>query len=233
MPSAKHDPAIVELWEVLSPANDRERAANRRLLVADERARADRYRFERDRDLFVSCRAALRRVLGTVLDLPPSEVPLTTDTWGKPRVDDADVLFNVTHAGGRGLIVVGAQPVGVDLEPLRSIADAAAIARRFFTTAEQTAIFRDDDLDQISRRFLQCWTLKEAVLKARGVGLSGSLTDFSVDIEADPPQVSWSDPAARRSQGNWSLGFVPVWDRYIGAVAVESPSWALRPRGRG
>ncbi len=171
-------------------------------------------------------------MLGARLNLPPDDVPLETDATGKPHVTDSGVCFNVSHAGGRGLIVVCTRPVGVDLEPVRRITDAGAIARRFFTSAEQTSIFRDDNPDGVSRRFLQCWTLKEALLKARGVGLSGSLTDFTVDFEGAPPGLTWHRATPGQSEPVWSLGFVPVWDDYIGAIAVESRSWQLVRKGR-
>ena len=80
-----------------------------------------------------------------------------------------------------------------------------------------------------------CWTLKEALLKARGVGLSGSLTEFSVDIDHDPPRLTWeteraSDIGPNPSGETWTLAFVPVEDGYVGAVAVKSSSVRLRPQ---
>jgi len=228
---------VVEYWELSVAVPDADREDDRQLLSTLERARADRYRFDADRNLFVACRASLRRILGLRMDIPPSEVPVETDPLGKPFVADLDFHFNVTHSSGKGLIAVSQEPVGVDVEPLRLMSDASAVARRFFTSAEQTAIFRFGEQDQISRRFLMCWTLKEALLKARGVGLSGSLTDFSVDIDRDPPKLTWEvegasdtgSDATDKADKAWTLAFLPVEDDYIGAVAVNASSVQLRP----
>ena len=152
-----------------------------------------------------------------------------TDALGKPFVEDVDFYFNVSHAGERGLIVVCPRPVGVDIESLRPVENAEAISRRFFTLAEQAAVLRNRDERVVARRFLMCWTLKEALLKARGVGLSGSLTDFSVDIDSDPPQLTWGRVSPPNT-ATWSLGFLPTVENYVGAVAVDSPSWELCPR---
>ena len=217
------------MWEVAASTSAAERDVGVGVLSPDERIRADRYHFDKDRDLFVSCRAALRRVLGRRMGQTPADVPLETDAFGKPRVEGVDFHFNVSHAGTRGLVVISRCPVGIDLETLRRIEDAEAIAKRFFTSEEQAAIFRDDDRERIGRRFLMCWTLKEAYLKARGVGLSGSLTDFSVDIDSDPPRVLWAAGAWSDDEAEWSLGFVPTPNGYLGAVAVHSPVWELRP----
>lgn len=228
---------VVEFWELSVAARDAEREDDRQLLSPLERARADRYRFDADRDLFVTCRASLRRILGKRMGIAPGEVPVATDPLGKPIVADLGFHFNVTHSSGKGLIAVSQQPVGIDVEPVRLMSDAAAVAERFFTDAEQTAIFRFEGQDQISRRFLMCWTLKEALLKARGVGLSGSLTDFSVDIDRDPPQLTWEVEKASDTESDvtgeadkaWTLAFLPVADGYVGAVAVNASSVQLRP----
>ncbi len=221
--------AIIELWDLHVETSGSQRLADDGILDPAERVRAERFRFEKDRALFVTCRAALRRILARRLHVRPADVPLRTDPLGKPVVANADFHFNVSHAGERGLIVVCPRPVGVDIESLRPVEDAEAISRRFFTSAEQAAVLRNRDERVIARRFLMCWTLKEALLKARGVGLSGSLTDFSVDIDSDPPQLTWGRVSPPNA-ATWSLGFLPTVENYVGAVAVDSPSWELCPR---
>ena len=181
--------AVVELWEVSVPRLAAHRQDDRRLLSEHEQTRADRYHFDPDRDLFVTCRAALRRILGERMHIPPDEVGIANDPLGKPFVADLDFHFNVSHSSGRGLVATCEQPVGVDIEPVRSMTDAAAVAKRFFTADEQASILRFGE-DEISHRFLMCWTLKEALLKARGVGLTASLTEFLVDIDQDPPHLT-------------------------------------------
>lgn len=192
---------VVEFWEVSVTALDADRQDDRRLLSTFEQDRADRYRFDADRGLFVACRASLRRILGQRMDIPPGEVPVATDPFGKPFVADLGFHSNVSHSSGKGLIAVSRQPVGIDVEPVRLMSDASAVAKWFFTSREQTAIFRFEEQDQISRRFLICWTLKEALLKARGIGLTGSLTCFSVDTSTTTHPNSRGRSKARPTRG--------------------------------
>ena len=152
---------VVEFWEVSVPRLAADRQDDRRVLSRDKQARADRYHFDADRDLFVTCRSALRRILGERMHIPPDEVGIANDPLGKPFVADLDFYFNVSHLSGKGLIATCQQPVGIDIEPVRTMTDAAAVARRFVTEDEQATIFRFVE-DEISRRFLMCWTLKEA-----------------------------------------------------------------------
>ena len=228
MPSPDSGATVVEYWEISVPALAANRETDRRLLSPPEQTRADRYHFDADRDLFVTCGAALRRILGQRMSIPPGDVSVETDPIGKPFVANLDVHFNVSHSAGKGLIAVSQQPVGIDVEPIRPMRDASGVAKRFFTDREQAAIFRYEEPDQISHRFLMCWTLKEALLKARGVGLTASLTDFSVDIDCDPPQLTWEvEAASGHADDTWTLAFLPVEAGYLGAIAVRASSVRL------
>jgi len=152
-----------------------------RHLSPAERARADRFTFDKDRSRFIICRGRLREILGAELNAPPDEIKFSTIARGKPVVEAAgaaSIHFNLSHADElAALAVTDAWPVGVDIERHRDVRDdfiAFALNPAEFepvlacSGAERTAAF------------FQAWTAKEAYLKATGFGLGRSLKSFDV-----------------------------------------------------
>jgi 4'-phosphopantetheinyl transferase len=174
------------------------------LLCADERHRAGRFAFERERRRYIVARARLRQLLGERLGAAPEALRFVYNPHGKPalarRPGRRDLRFNVSHCGGVAAYAFAeGREVGVDLEREREIEDTEAIAERCFSPAERDACR--------VLGFLYCWTRKEAFVKALGSGLSSPLPQL--DVSAAP-------------QG-WSVqSFVPG-PGLVGAVAVQLP----------
>jgi 4'-phosphopantetheinyl transferase len=213
---------VVE-FEVEGPVGREAEAA----LTPDERARAQRFHFERDRGRFMRARAGLRSILGACLGLEPASVPLRLGPGGKPEVDvaRAPLRFNLSHSGERALVAVAlGREVGVDLELMRDGVDHLSMAERFFTAGEQAAISQSErgTLDA----FYRCWVAKESYLKARGEGLASPLDAFEVDPYAPTGSLRWSslDGNPRR----WRIEQIDVGDGYAGAVTCEEGAWTLR-----
>lgn len=195
-------------------------------LAPDERQRARRFLFERDRARFTAARAGLRAVLGACLGLAPASVPLRARPGGKPELDlaDAPVRFNLSHSGERALVAVAlGRDVGVDLELLREI-DHRSMARRFFTAGEQAAI--SGSARGPLEAFYRCWVAKESYLKARGEGLASPLDAFEVDPEAPAECLRWS--ALDEDPRRWRVEQLDVGDGYAAAVTCEEGTWTLR-----
>jgi 4'-phosphopantetheinyl transferase len=200
----------------------------RRLLSADERARADRFRFERDRSRYTVGRARLRVLLGGYLGLVPSRLTFEYGEFQKPRLAGDQVRFNLSHSGSTALFAFTTQgEVGIDVE--RDDADFARerIAERFFSPAEVRELRALDPALQ-PLGFLTCWTRKEAFIKARGDGLSLALDSFDVSLRPGSPAVlyrtAWSDD----EPGRWCLQDLSDHDAgYVAAVAVRSEGWQL------
>ncbi len=148
--------------------------AHARLEVLDaiEQARAARLRFQRDRERFCTCRAALRLILGRYLGLEPGALIFETGEYGKPTLPNHPVEFNVSHSADLALIAIAAQgPLGVDIEALRDVRDPIELAARYFHPEERRIVDASPPESQNSV-FLTCWTRKEAVLKSMGIGLT-------------------------------------------------------------
>ena len=114
-------------------------------LSPDERDRADRFHFERDRHRYVIGRGTLRTILGAYLGVPPGSLRFGYGPSGKPFVaepaDAARLQFNLSHAGALALVAVAhGRAVGVDLEQVRALPDRDLISTRFFSALERAAL---------------------------------------------------------------------------------------------
>jgi len=191
-------------------------------LGADERARAERFYFERDREHFVVARGVLRAILGRYANRPPERLSFRYSTYGKPSLagdfEDNALRFNLSHSRGIALYAIArGREVGIDLERVRSDLAVAEIAEQFFS-AREIAMLRALPAQSQHEAFFHCWTRKEACIKARGEGLSLPLDRIDVCVA---PQADSSDGA------RWSLrGLIPA-PGYVAAVAAEGSGWRL------
>jgi 4'-phosphopantetheinyl transferase len=200
------------------------------LLDEDERARADRFAFERHRRRFITSHAWVRIVLGRCLDRAPESLRFTAGPHGKPRLADAaaDLRFNLSHAGERALLAVTrGQEVGVDIEQERAIA-ASDLARRFFAASEWQALQAMGSSEQVPA-FFRCWTRKEAFIKAIGEGFACPLAGFevSLDEEDESPQLLRSCTAITGGLERWRIVSVPVEPGYWAAIAAGPGEWRI------
>jgi 4'-phosphopantetheinyl transferase len=196
-------------------------------LSEEERARGRRFVRPRDGRRFVICRGTLRLVLGSLLEIPPARVSFRSGPGGKPELaPDGDpeagprLRFNVTHSDDLALIAVCiGRELGVDLERIRAISEADRIVESYFTPAE-LAQFRDIPGPEKAAAFLRGWTRKEAILKAKGVGLAGLASGFETMFGTAPLAAGFtpSDPLPRVL--GWSLWEASPREGYVAALAV-------------
>jgi 4'-phosphopantetheinyl transferase len=166
--------------------DDTERAALAQLLSDDEQARAARFRFEEHSRQFVVAHARLRQQLAALLHTEPAGLVLAAGAHGKPRLADAHNLagleFNLSHSGSRGLVGwAWKRAIGVDIECWRPMSDEAALVRRYFSVSE-IAAYEALAPDARTPAFFNCWTRKEAYVKAVGRGLGLPLDSFDVSL---------------------------------------------------
>lgn len=195
----------------------------RNTLEEDERSRADRFHFEKDRRAFTVSRGFLRQVLGSYLETKPEVVRFSYGPYGKPALDgehkNSSLRFNMSHSRGVGLVAVSdAREVGVDVEHVRADFATEEIARRFFSPREVAAFNALPNTEQVAA-FFRCWTRKEAYIKAIGRGLSQPLDGFDVTLGSEEApallRVDEDDPS------RWSLSDIDVGNEYAAALVVE------------
>ena len=217
----------IHVWQAnlaLSPKDCQQLAQT---LSADERARAERFRFPRDRDRFIVSRGTLRALLGRYLNTSPARVQFCYGDKGKPALAEplasVGLEFNLSHSEDLMVCAIAyQQPIGIDLEYLRPVADLENLTQRFFTPREHAAIHALEG-DRRLRSFFQHWTCKEAVLKATGNGLM-SLSAIEVCLQNDTAKLMQHNDA---SSPAWSLQLFTPAPGYVGAVAMNAPERSL------
>lgn len=195
------------------------------LLSADERARAGRFDRTSDHDGYVITRITLRRVLAHHLNIRANAIAFSYGPQDKPRLLEASrdgVHFNVSHADGLALIAVADRPVGIDLEPRRSVADLALLAEQKFA-AQEIAMLRAASTQDQNELFLRCWTRKEAFTKATGDGLSSRLDRFVVSLDLDAPGLLELRNRAGESPRDYSFAHLDPAPGYLGALVAVAP----------
>jgi 4'-phosphopantetheinyl transferase len=173
-----------ELWFFPLQCDGAMLAEGEQLLSDDERHRASRFRFDEHRRRFIVRRAMRRIVLGRLAGTDPAAVRFETSEHGKPRLAgiESALEFSASHSGDLGLVVTGSRVVGADLEVLDRPMDYLRFAEHHFTREEHSEIARHHG-DRLRIAFFNCWTAKEAYLKALGHGLTRSLESFAVRCE--------------------------------------------------
>jgi 4'-phosphopantetheinyl transferase len=200
-------------------------------LAADERARAERFYFERDRRHFIVARGVLRAILGCYLNRVPECLSFCYGSHGKPALagesDGHAIRFSVSHSSGVALYAVArSREVGVDLERIRLDLAVVEIAERFFSPRE-AAMLRTIPTEVRRQAFFRCWTRKEAYIKARGEGLSMPLDQFDLSLAPGDPDAVLGTQGDPSEASRWSLQELAPAPGYVAALAVEGHGWRL------
>jgi len=198
-------------------------------LSADESERAARFHFEKDRHRYILAHACLRDILSRYLHCEPKQIVFSTNNYGKPvLLSEQEMDFNLSHSGEYVLIAVTrGHKIGVDVEHFRMNLEHEKIARRFFSQAENQE-FSAIPHEQKVIAFFNCWTRKEAYIKAHGFGLSLPLDNFDVSFAPNDPPVlraTRPDPTEARK---WTLLSLDVHPEHAGALAVEGRDLEFR-----
>jgi len=159
------------------------------LLSEQERSRQARFLRERDRDLYLMAHGMLRRVLANHTGVSPQTLAFETGPHGRPELSGPAAIgqlrFNLTHTPGLAACAVASgRAVGVDAENLARKIDLRSVSARVFSTEERRG------LDALSgraatERFFLLWTLKEAYVKALGLGFSLPLQRITTTPTSD------------------------------------------------
>lgn len=179
-------------------------------LSVDELQRAARFRSEVHRARFVAGRSVLRSILGLYLDKAPARLDFYSNWYGKPFLCGPDGRFSFNASSSGGLLVVAVAletEVGVDVELIDPALEFDDIVKRFFSAGEAEGLRALDPAGRV-RAFYDCWTRKEAFVKAVGTGLAANPDSYEVTPAPHGP-------------GGWTQrGFDPG-PGYAGAVAAR------------
>ncbi len=207
-----------------------------RTLSSDERRRADRYRFQRDRHHFIAGRGFLRILIARYLKVQPQILEFRYGGAGKPALAEiagsADLRFNCSHSQGLALYAVAHhRRIGVDIEALRCLPDVVRIARHCFS-ARENAMLDLLEPDRQREGFFNGWTRKEAYVKAVGDGLTMPLHRIEVSLVPGKPSALLSIDGDPKAASRWTLEAVSAGFGYVAAIAVEGHDHRLAYQGR-
>lgn len=184
------------------------------LLSADEKIRAERFHFTRDRDRYMIGRGLLRTLLGGYLQLDPSEIKFNYGAYGKPALADINgriLEFNLSNSNDMVVYIFNwDDPVGIDIEYIHPMKDMDDFALQFFTP-DECALIRSLPTEQKQKTFFKLWTCKEAYLKANGSGLITPLNQVEVSFTNEDTASLIPLGDDREQTSNWRLElFVPA-----------------------
>ena len=221
----------VHLWRVDLAATAGAESQWSAILSSEERDRAARFHFPRDRQYFVAARAILRRVLGGYVNVDPETLMFVYSSKEKPALGgahaDTGLHFNISHSGDVALFACTLRrQVGVDVEQIRSQRDTAVIAARFFSPAEQEQLASIPQEERVEA-FFRCWTRKEAYIKATGEGLSLPLREFDVSLAPRSQNALLATRTEASEAKRWSLRDITVKPGYAAALCVVGTGWNL------
>lgn len=202
------------------------------LLAADERSRADRFYFRRHKDHFIVARGTLRTLLGRYLGVEPQRLRFSYNDHGKPALiqecGGERMRFNISHSHGLALFAVTLdREIGIDLEWIRPGLINEQIPERFFS-AQEVCVLRGLPMEVQDRAFFNCWTRKEAYIKAKGEGLSIPLDQFEVSLKPGQTAALLSTKGDPQEVDRWSLCELAPGPGFVGAIAAQGHNWELK-----
>ncbi len=195
------------------------------ILSDTEKKRACQFVFPHDQRRSIMARARLRQLLAARLDVRPESITFTYGAHGKPVLAGSSVgsnlHFNVSHCDDVAIYAFAHErQIGVDIEKVRVLQDADDVANNFFSVNENVAYNNLAPHDK-PQGFFNCWTRKEAFIKAIGEGLSHPLDHFDVSLVPGEPTRFLRIGSTPGASCAWDIySFEPL-PGYVGAVVTQ------------
>lgn len=222
----------VHIWRVPLNQNSERTLLSQQVLSTDEREKAARFYFDKDRNQFVQARAALRFILSEYLNVDPRTLEFSYGPQGKPTIANehanSSLRFNLSRRDGLAMIAfTRGREIGIDVDLVRVDLPVLEIAETSFSEGE-LATLRSLPESLRAAGFYNCWTRKEAYVKGRGEGLSFPLKQFDVSLTPGDPAklLNLSDDILSLQDDVdeadcWTLQEIQVGENHVAALAVE------------
>ena len=221
----------IHVWRVSLAQTESCLQSLQQTLSTDERTKADRFRFPKDRSQFIVSRGALRAILSRYLNISSHILRFDYNPYGKPSLIVAQggntLRFNLSHSRGLALIALTKnRDIGVDIEGINPNFSCLEIAEKFFSPLENS-VLRSLPEHLQATAFFTCWTRKEAYIKAVGKGLSIPLNQFDVSLAPGEPAALLNVEGNPEEASKWSLIELFPSSDMVAAVAVAGDCWKL------
>ena len=222
----------VHVWRAQLELPSSQVQSLRVILTDDELERADRFSIEIDRQRFIAARGTLRSILSRYINIDPGYLRFNYNQYGKPflapEFSSYRLNFNLSHSGSMALYAITRNmEIGVDVERVRSDFEYEEIANRFFSVNE-VAILRTIPTEKKLEAFYNCWTRKEAYIKAHGKGLSLPLDSFVVSFAPWEPPMLLITKDEPQERSLWTLLDLKPGLGYMAALAVKGIGYRFK-----
>ena len=207
-------------------------AACREILSIDEFNRQERFHFAADRHRFLVSHALVRRVLSRYTGIAPADLEFSSGEFGRPEIANPGLpalRFNLTHTRRlTACIVTLSHDCGIDTEQLNPRHKLDGVAKRMFSEAEHMELQQYSGQNYLEH-FYRCWTLREAYVKARGIGISFPTRKLKFTLKGKSGASVVFDPDIDDQADAWQFQFVDSGDDHITAVAVRDDDDVRKP----
>jgi 4'-phosphopantetheinyl transferase len=221
-------PDEVHLWHAV--LDEQAAESLKPILSDDEISRANRFHFTKDRNHFIVGRGLLRKLVAAYLGMDSAGLRFSYGEKGKPSLQERDAAINFNLAHSRGMAIYAfsrGRELGVDIEFIKEDLEAEKIAKRFFSPCEIQAL-QAVPAELRTHAFFNCWTRKEAYIKARGEGLSMPLDEFDVSLSPGEPAALLRNYKDTGEVSRWSMQSIAAAEGYVAALVVEGHNWRLK-----
>lgn len=135
------------------------------LLMSEEKQhRVDGFRFVNDKKRTVAGEMLARKAIAEWCNVTPETLKFVISEYGKPKVIDLDIQFNISHSENIVVCAVDDRPVGIDIERIRDFDNS--IVNRVCNKNEVNYILDSTiSYSKMLERFFEIWTFKEAYFK--------------------------------------------------------------------
>ena len=212
----------VHIWRASLDLDEYFQSSFLKVLSPDENYRAQKFRFAKDNRNFIAARGILRSLLGKYLKISPAEISFQYSKFGKPGIADNNSLqFNISHSQNIALFAFAKKfNIGVDVEFVKTNIEVKDIATKFFSANEIMNLLALPEQEQ-TLGFFNCWTRKEAFIKAVGEGLSFPLDKFEVSLEPNKSAKLLATDWDQKAVSRWSLYSMSPGTNFVGSLAIE------------
>jgi 4'-phosphopantetheinyl transferase len=212
----------IHIWHAALDRDESDLGRLQATLSPDEKTRADRFHFAKDRNHYTVARGLLRELLGGYLRQDPASLEFSYGPHGKPYLSGANassgLSFNLSHSSGLAVYAFAVQRnLGIDVEHIQPESAGEDIARRYFSPREVSDLHGLPP-EAKAEGFFNCWTRKEAYIKALGTGLHTPLDSFSVSLRPGQPAEFLGGVDSR-----WRIAAFQPAGGYAAAVVYDGP----------
>ncbi len=194
------------------------------MLSSEEKARFERFALPQDAHRYLQAHALLRTTLSRYHDIPPSEWCFRLTPLGRPEIANGGgppLRFNLTHTEGLvGCVVSLKSDCGIDAERVCERAYVMKIAQRMFNTRDHREMLQLTG-ESLLRRFYSEWTLREAFVKAKGVGLRYPTRKIAFSTPDNGSVQAKFDHTVSDRAAEWHFRLLRPTPGHIAAIALR------------